>query len=177
MEEIHQAIVDEGLGEFSGNGNAIVDYSAVPPQFFEETNDEEIGFKILTSGAFVEGKLVGYVTAGKPTRELQRTTMQTRNRWFYAKRQYLLSTWTITGIDLLGKYRKRGIARALMKNVLDKMGSELVWLSVHPENKDAIKLYRNSGFRELAGKDFATEGITVMAYPDVPGGWTVKPRV
>jgi ribosomal-protein-alanine N-acetyltransferase len=45
-------------------------------------------------------------------------------------------------------YRRRGIARAAMLLILEKCkGSHRVDLVTHPENKNALRLYRSLGFK------------------------------
>jgi ribosomal protein S18 acetylase RimI-like enzyme len=43
--------------------------------------------------------------------------------------------------------RGQGLATGLLGALLDRLGAaEVVWLTVHPQNAGAVRLYRNAGF-------------------------------
>ncbi len=67
-----------------------------------------------------------------------------------------LSVWEICGevsinnIAVLGKHRRKGIARALLENMFnDLKESESVTLEVRRSNAAAIALYENFGFEKV----------------------------
>jgi len=58
----------------------------------------------------------------------------------------------ITNLAVRPDFRRRGIARALLRHVMDgarQSGVELVFLEVRPTNLEALALYESFGFRVI----------------------------
>lgn len=56
----------------------------------------------------------------------------------------------INGLAVAKEFQRQGIGRQAMKKLLEILGDvKLIDLVTHPENKNAIKLYKSLGFRQI----------------------------
>lgn len=55
----------------------------------------------------------------------------------------------INSIFLLEKYRKNGIAKQMMNELMEYWNGSQFMLEVHPKNENAIKLYKKLGFKKI----------------------------
>lgn len=58
-------------------------------------------------------------------------------------------SYYISNVAVLPEYRGKGIARLAMQKILEHISpAHRVWLVVHPENENALKLYTSLGFKQ-----------------------------
>ncbi len=70
----------------------------------------------------------------------------------YAGAYYALDEANVTNIAVLGEYRKRGVATALLRQLCDeakKRAARNIFLEVRASNSQAIALYERFGFRRI----------------------------
>ncbi len=107
--------------------------------------------------AEINGKIVGYVMC------------RVELGWGYT-RKGIIKKGHVISIAVLQEYRRRGIGRALMENVMkvlkEKYGVHEVYLEVRVSNTPAINLYKKLGFsiiRVVPGYYHDGEDAYIMA--------------
>ena len=87
--------------------------------------------------------------------------------------------WVIGPVGVLPAYRRRGIARKLMKAGLDlirERGGKTAVLDVIDGNVPALTLYKNLGFENYSGSvEFHATPEKVVEEPSLPEGYTQTP--
>ena len=70
----------------------------------------------------------------------------------YAGMHHIVGECYITNVAVLPAYRKKGIARKLLQQLLDEarqQGIYSIYLEVRDSNAAAITLYKHAGFKEV----------------------------
>jgi ribosomal protein S18 acetylase RimI-like enzyme len=65
------------------------------------------------------------------------------------------AAWLISNVAVLPEYRRRGIARALVRHALGTIrgeGGRKIYLQVDAVNESALRMYREIGFEEIGGR-------------------------
>ncbi|WP_309235992.1 GNAT family N-acetyltransferase [Amycolatopsis sp. SID8362] len=78
----------------------------------------------------------------------------------------------LTHLEVLGKYRNRGVGRTLIKAVEQhaaELGHERITLAVRTDNDGAARLYKHLGY-----EDWGHHTVTCRAYPIPAKGWFPK---
>ncbi|WP_290055293.1 GNAT family N-acetyltransferase [Amycolatopsis solani] len=86
--------------------------------------------------------------------------------------RYLKGVPQLTHLEVLEKYRSKGVGRALIKAVekhAASLGNERITLAVRTDNDRAARLYERLGY-----EDWGHQKVTCRAYPIPAKGWFPK---